>query len=68
VRGRKEDTVSILMAVYELRALPSSESIDHNIKIVLKRNSWGGRDWIDLPLDRNQWRALANTVMNLRVP
>jgi hypothetical protein len=29
---------------------------------------WDGIDWIDLTLDRNQWRALVNTVMNLRVP
>jgi hypothetical protein len=25
-------------------------------------------DWIDLAEDRNQWRALSNTVMNFRVP
>jgi hypothetical protein len=25
-------------------------------------------DWIDLAQDRNQWRALVNTIMNLRVP
>jgi hypothetical protein len=24
--------------------------------------------WIDLTLDKDQWRALVNTVMNLRVP
>jgi hypothetical protein len=25
-------------------------------------------DWIDLAQDRDQWRTLVNTVMNLQVP
>jgi hypothetical protein len=29
---------------------------------------WGGVDWIDLPQDSDQRRALVNTVMNLGVP
>jgi hypothetical protein len=29
---------------------------------------WDGRDCIELAEDRVQWRALVNTVMNLRVP
>jgi hypothetical protein len=28
---------------------------------------WVGMDWIDLTQVRDQWRALVNTVMNLRV-
>jgi hypothetical protein len=39
-----------------------------NIKMDLRVIGWAGMDWIDLAEDRDQWRALANTVMNLRVP
>jgi hypothetical protein len=39
-----------------------------NIKMDLREIEWVGMDWIDLDQDRDQWRALVNTVMNLRVP
>jgi hypothetical protein len=39
-----------------------------NIKMDLRDTGWGSMDRIDLAQDRNQWRALVNTVMNLRVP
>jgi hypothetical protein len=39
-----------------------------NIKMDLREIGWGGMDWIDLAQDGDQWRALVNTVMNLRVP
>jgi hypothetical protein len=34
----------------------------------LREIGWDGRDWIELVQDRDQWRDLVNTVMNLRVP
>jgi hypothetical protein len=34
----------------------------------LREIGWDGMDRIDLSQDRNRWRALVNTVMNLRVP
>jgi hypothetical protein len=39
-----------------------------SIKMDLRETGWDGMDWIDLAQDRDQWRALMNTVMNLRVP
>jgi hypothetical protein len=40
----------------------------YNIKIDITERAWNGTNWIDLAQDRDQWRALVNTVMNLRVP
>jgi hypothetical protein len=39
-----------------------------NIKIGLREIGWNGMDRIDLPQDRDQWKALVNAVMNLRGP
>jgi hypothetical protein len=39
-----------------------------NIKEDLRERRWDGMEWIDLAQDRDQWRALVNTVRNLRVP
>jgi hypothetical protein len=39
-----------------------------NIKMDLREIGWNGMDWIELAQDRDQLRALGNTVMNLWVP
>jgi hypothetical protein len=39
-----------------------------NIKMDVREIGWDSMDWIYLAQDRDQWRALVNTVMKLRVP
>jgi hypothetical protein len=39
-----------------------------NMKIDLRETASDGMNWIDLAEDRDQWRALVNTVMNFWVP
>jgi hypothetical protein len=39
-----------------------------NIRKDLGEMGWGDVGWIGLAKDRNSWRALVNSVLNLRVP
>jgi hypothetical protein len=39
----------------------------YSIEIDLRETGWDGVDWVNLAQDRDHWRALVNTVMNLRV-
>jgi hypothetical protein len=39
-----------------------------NIKIDLREIDWDGMDRVDLAQDRDQWRAIVNTIMDLRIP
>jgi hypothetical protein len=68
--GEKRNTCRILVGKPEGKrplGRPKSKSVD-NIKIDLRETGWGGMGWIDLAQDRDQRRALVNTVMNIRVP
>jgi hypothetical protein len=69
-RMGKRNTYRILMGNSEGKrplGRPTHRWVD-NIKTDLREIKWDGMDWIDLAQDRNQWRALVNTVINFRVP
>jgi hypothetical protein len=66
--GEKMNAYRILQGkLEEKRPLqrPRRRWVD-NIKMDLRETGWGGMDWIDLAHDRDQWRALENTVMSVR--
>jgi hypothetical protein len=68
--GEKKSAYRILMGNLEGKrplGIPSLRWKD-NIKIDLREIGCGVMDWIDLAQDRDQWRAVVKTVMNLRVP
>jgi len=41
---------------------------EDNIKMDLQEVGWGCENWMELAQDRDWWRALVSTVMNIRVP
>jgi hypothetical protein len=45
---------------------PRSRWVD--IRMDLGEVGWGDVDWIGVAKDRNRWRAVVNSVLNLRVP
>jgi hypothetical protein len=54
-KGGKRNAYRILMGKPEGRR-PLGSWVD-NIKVDLREIGWDGRDWIDLPQDRDKWRA-----------
>ena len=61
---------SKIQEIQTLRWTPCNISpvIQDNIKMDLQEMGGGWEDWMELAQDRDKWRALMSTVMNLRVP
>jgi hypothetical protein len=51
----------------KLLGRPRCKWVD-NIEMDFREMGWCSMDWIDLDQDRDQGKALVNTVINLRVP
>jgi len=41
---------------------------EDNMRMDLREIGWGDVDWMHLAQNRDQWRALVNTALKLRVP
>jgi hypothetical protein len=52
----------------EGRRPPGRRRCFDNFRMDLVEVGWGDMDWIGLAQDRGKWRALVNSVLNLRVP
>jgi hypothetical protein len=67
--GEKRNTYRLLVGKPEgKRPLGRSRCrwVD-NIRMDLGEVRWGDVDWIGLGQDRNRWRAVVNSVLNLRI-
>jgi hypothetical protein len=70
MNGEKRNTYRILVGKPEGKkplGRPRRRWVD-NIKIDRSEIGWDNMDWIDLVQDGDQWMAIANTVLKLRVP
>jgi hypothetical protein len=62
--------MGVIRSAYRLvgkRTLGRRRWLD-NIRMDLVEVGWGDVDWIGLVQDTGRWRALVNSVLNLRVP
>jgi hypothetical protein len=64
--GEKRNAYRLLVGKRPL-GRPRCRWVD-NIRMDLGEVGWDDVDWIGLAQDRNRWRALVNSVLNLRVP
>jgi hypothetical protein len=69
-KGEKRNAYRLLVGKPEGKrplGRPRRRWVD-NIRMDLGEMGWGDLDWIGLAQDRNRWRTLVNSVLNLRVP
>jgi hypothetical protein len=68
--GEKRNSYRVLVGKPEVKrplGRPTRRWVDNN-RMDLGEVRWGDVDWIGLAQDRNRWRAVVNSVLNLRVP
>jgi hypothetical protein len=68
--GEKRNAHRLLVGTPERKrplGRPRHRWVD-NIRMDLGEVGWANVNWIGLTTDRNRWRALVNSVLNLRVP
>jgi hypothetical protein len=69
-KGEKRNAYRLLLGKPEEKrplGRPRHRWMD-NIRMDLVQVGWGDVDWIGLAQDRDMWRALVNSVLNIRVP
>jgi hypothetical protein len=66
--GRMTNAYNILVGKSERKPLIRPRCRWDNIRVDLRDMWCEGVEWMHLAQDRDQWRVLVNTIMNLRVP
>jgi hypothetical protein len=66
--AEKMNVYRVLVGMQKRTLEGPRRTLEDNIKMDFRETGWGGMDWNHLAQGRDQWKALVNTVMNLRVP
>jgi hypothetical protein len=69
MNGEKMDTYKVFVgkATRKKTTRRPRCRLEGHIKTYLRGLGWCSMDWINLAQDKDKWRVLVNTVMNLRV-